>query len=237
MKRRRPKALLPTTSQMALVSRNALNLFLVGALSLNIFSAGLPALIASYNDAQARIPHALASDQKLDNPPAADAGPTGHKAVNIPDSLKDQLADQYKKEHDGKARDPRHVQALDEGRNATDRIYLNADGTKSLVHSLQATSFKDADGKWQDVDTSLVQDDDRGKWHTKANSWQASFGDISSDGVLVTQDNQTFSFTPVGGKSVMPTVTGNAPDQVVTYRNVWQGIDLQYEVTGSELKE
>lgn len=34
-----------------------------------------------------------------------------------------------------------------------------------------------------------------------------------------------------------PTVTGSAPKQIITYRNVWQGIDLQYTVGGSELKE
>ncbi|HVQ44174.1 MAG TPA: PA14 domain-containing protein [Candidatus Saccharimonadia bacterium] len=151
--------------------------------------------------------------------------------------MKTQLADQLKKERDGKPRDTRHIQALDEGRNEHDRFYLNADGTKSLVRSLQPTSFKDKDGNWQDVDTSLEQDKSSGNWHTKANTWHVNFGDISEEGIQIEKDGHTFAFKPVNGKSVKPSISGEAPNQEVTYRNVWQGIDLKYEVSGAQLKE
>jgi RHS repeat-associated protein len=233
-KSRKRIAKLPTISPTAVAGRNVLNVLLVSILSLNILGTGLPALIASYNDAQGRIPHALTPSENKYTP-AADALNSGGKLAKLPDSVNAQLAEDLAKARKGK-QDLTHVKTLDEGRTANEKVYLNADGSKSFEHSFQATSFKDSDGKWQDVDASLVEDKGNGKWHTKANAWQVSFGDIS-EGIRITNDGQTFSFTPVDGKSVKPQVTGDAPNQVVTYRNVWQGIDLQYSVSGSELKE
>jgi hypothetical protein len=51
----------------------AFNVFAIAALSLNILATGVPALIAGYNDAQARIPQPLAAEQKPTAPPAADS--------------------------------------------------------------------------------------------------------------------------------------------------------------------
>lgn len=215
--------------------QKSFNIFAVAALSLNILATGLPYLLAQYAEAQARIPKPLASTT-LANAPADDAISQGTKANVISDSVKADLAAQLKKERDGKPRDSRHVQALDEGRTANDRVYLNADGTKSLVHSFQATSYKDASGKWQNVDMSLKQDASTGKWSTQSNDWQVTFGDLEG-GIAVTKDGANFSFTPVGAKNVQPIVTGNAPDQTVTYPNAWQGVNLQYKVSGSQLKE
>src|SRR5207248_822572 len=65
----------------------------VAALSLNIIATAAPALIAQYGDTQARIPHALAANENLSSPPAADAESSGDKAVNLSSTLKDQLAD------------------------------------------------------------------------------------------------------------------------------------------------
>jgi hypothetical protein len=98
---------IPTPAINANIAHKAFNLAAVTALSLNIIATGLPYLIANYNDSQARIPHALAADEKLSAPPAADAGPSGDKAVSLSSSLKDQLAGQLKKERDDKPRDSR----------------------------------------------------------------------------------------------------------------------------------
>jgi RHS repeat-associated protein len=217
------------------VFRNSFHILAVAAVGLNILATGLPALLAQYNDAQARIPHAL---QETTNKyaPAADALPSDAKLAKMPDSVNKQLADELAAARKGK-QDHRHVKTLDEGRTPNDTYYRNADGSTSVVHGLQPTSYKDSQGKWQTIDPSLEQDTATGKWHTKANSWIASFGDIADDGIQITSGDQTFAFTPVDGKSVKPQVTGTAPNQVVTYRNVWQGIDLEYRVTGSKLKE
>jgi RHS repeat-associated protein len=216
--------------------RSALSLFLVGALSLNIVSTAVPALIASYNDAQARIPHALGSISQTSGLPATETLPSGGKVSKLPDSTNAQLASDLAAARKGK-QDLRHVKTLDTDRSSHTTVYQNADGSKSFVYSADAANFRDDAGNWQSVGPSLVEDKTNGKWHTKANSWQVMFGDIKDDGIQITQNGQIFAFTPVGGQSVKPIVSGNAPDQTVTYRNVWQGVDLQYKVTGSELKE
>ena len=127
------------------------------------------------------------------------------------------------------------LQKLSENRTENNTVYLNADGSKSLVHSPSATSYQE-NGQWKDVDSSLAQDSTTGKWETKANSWKARFG-TTSEGVEVTKDTQTFKMVPQGANLTSPTVTDTAPHQIVTYRNAWQGIDLQYVVDGSNLTE
>jgi RHS repeat-associated protein len=217
------------------IAHKTFNLLAITALSLNILATGLPYLLAQYNDAQARTPRALQEGTNK-YAPAADAIQTGGKMAKMPDAVNKQLADELAAARKGK-QDLRHVKTLDEGRTSNDTYYRNADGSTSVVHSLQPTSYKDGQGKWQTIDPSLEQDATTGKWHTKANSWLASFGDIAGDGIQIISGDQTFTFTPVDGKSVKPQVTGTAPNQVVTYRNVWQGIDLEYRVSGSQLKE
>ncbi|HEY6736327.1 MAG TPA: hypothetical protein VI322_01275, partial [Candidatus Saccharimonadia bacterium] len=115
----------------AAVMYKSLHITATIALLLNILASGLPYLLEQYKDAQARIPHPLAAtDNQISAPPAADAGLPGSKAQSMPDSVRAELADQFKKEQTGRGRDSRHVQALDEGRSEHNRTYLNADGTK-----------------------------------------------------------------------------------------------------------
>jgi len=216
--------------------RYAFNVVLVVAIAFNALSIGLPALIGQYNDQQAKIPHPLASDSQVSSAPAADTVPVKGKAAPVSADLASQLSDQLKAQQAGKPSDKTHVKKVDDGKSENDQAWLNADGTKSLVHSMQAVNFKD-NGQWKDVDTTLAQDQGTGQWRTKANAWQARFGQIDTDGVQIAQGQQTFSLKPIGGNSVKPVVTGSAPNQILTYRNVWQGVDLQYIIFGSEIKE
>jgi YD repeat-containing protein len=223
------------TSLRTLPSRNALNLFLAGAITLSAVGIGVPALIDVYNKQQARIPHPLAATQPS-SAPAADAVPATGKAAALPATLQAQLDADRQAAKKGVPRDTRHVKTLDENRTPTDTVYENADGSRTLERSMQATNFQDKNGKWQRVDTSLEQDTTTGKWRTKQNSWAAQF-DQTDTGVALDKGGQTLSFKPLGSAKVKPTVTGAAPNQIVTYRNVWRGIDLMYQVSGSELKE
>ncbi len=213
---------------------SAFNIFMVGAITLSSVGVGL--LIDAYNKHQARTPHALAETTPA-SAPAADATlPTG-KASALPISVQQQLDADRKAQQDGHPSDRRHVQALNEGRTENDTVFLNADGSKSLRRSLVATSYRE-NGQWKDVDVSLAQDATDGKWKTKANSWQARFGAVSpTQGVELNQGGQTVTFKPLGASQVQPEVTGTAPNQIVKYRNVWPGIDLMYQLSGSEVKE
>jgi RHS repeat-associated protein len=218
--------------------RKAFHIFAVGALSLNLVATGLPYLIAQYNDTQARIPHALSADVQPASSPAADATSTSTRAQTIPSqSYSDQLVSQQKQALAGR-HDPTHVKVLDEGRTATTKVYANADGSRSLEESLHPSSYQDSNGNWQDIDTTLFQDAKTGHWKSGANDWTTNFGDVSAtSGVQLIRGAQTLSFKPVGGSTVSPVVSGNSPQQVITYRNVWPGVDVNYTVTTDALKE
>lgn len=127
------------------------------------------------------------------------------------------------------------VKVLDEERSENRKTWLNADGSRTQEVSTQATGYKDKNGKWQDVDMTLSKDGS-GKWKSKANSWQVSFGN-SSEGVELTKNGQSFVMIPMDANKVDPVVTGKAPDQVVTYKDLWPGVDVTYQATGSQVKE
>lgn len=193
------------------------------------------AYIADYLQRQHRKPRALSSETKLDFAPAAD---TQKLESSLPPSqnLIRQLTAEKQQQTSGKAQDHRRIKPLEENRSENSRVFLNADGTKTLEYSTQATSYKDQAGAWKDVNTSLVPDAS-GVWHTKANSWQVSFGETADEGIRLTKDGQTFKVNPTGGHNVKPQVSGTTPNQVVSYPNVWDGVDLRYAVSGSQLKE
>src|SRR5581483_9154487 len=128
-------------------------------------------------------------------------------------------------------------QLLAEGRTAFDKVYLNEDGTRTLEHSLQPSSYQ-AGNTWKDVDVALEDNASHDRLQTTANSWGASFGknDVSQ-GIALTKDGQSLTFKPVGGQASKPVVTGTAPQQTVTYKNVWPGVDVQYQAEAGQLKE
>lgn len=183
-----------------------------------------------------RTPHALNSNSALKYLPAAGTLEAPDKTKAPSEKLAAQLAKERDIQQHGKPVDQRHVKLLADHRTENSKEYLNADGSKSLVYTAQASSYKDADGNWHDVDNSLVKDKD-GSWHTKANSWTATFGKSNDKGISLSKDGQTFTFKPASSNNVSPTVSGNAPDQTVTYKDLWRGVDLQYEVSGSQVKE
>src|SRR6266550_4342250 len=80
-----------------LLSRSAVSLFFVATISLNVGATAVPALVASYNDAQARIPQPLAASpgltSALSNVPAADAHPDATKALKLTQAYRDKLGD------------------------------------------------------------------------------------------------------------------------------------------------
>jgi RHS repeat-associated protein len=180
-------------------------------------------------------PSPLAGTSQLAGQPAADAQPAAGAVAAPSKALQQQLAKDRDRQVAGKPQDLRRVQQLDEGRSAYDTVFLNADGTKTLQRSYQPTSYRDH-GRWRDVDVSLVHDQADGVWRTRANSWQAEFGQLPG-GVALSSGAQTLTFNPVGGNQRQPVVTGTYPNQVVRYVDVWPDVDLVYQVSGGELKE
>lgn len=217
--------------------RQVLNITMVVAILVNVFGFGVPFLVEKYNKRLAMTPQALGSIN-ADSSAAPDTLKQKNKATPIQKAEQDRLDIERSSAANGKPRDNRHVKKLDAGRTEFDTVYENVDGSNSLVRSTQATSYKDSEGKWQDVDSSLQQDPKDGRWKSKANSWQVSLGELSdTEGIRVEKDGETFAFRPFGSNKAKPVVTGVYPNQYVTYKNIWQGIDLQYRLGGSELRK
>ncbi|HEY5806126.1 MAG TPA: PA14 domain-containing protein, partial [Candidatus Saccharimonadales bacterium] len=132
---------------------------------------------------------------------------------------------------------PKRKALLTEGRTEFNKVYLNEDGSKTLEHSLQPSSYRDGDN-WKDVDVSLEDNAAKDRLQTKSNSWRASFDkDNITQGVGLTKDGQSVNFRPIGGSTAAASISGAGADQKITYTDVWPGVDIEYRVTSAELKE
>lgn len=217
--------------------RATVNIAFVAALTLNTIGIGLPALVVAWNEREAKIPQALeATDNSYS--PAADASNGNDKATKVDDATLAKLKQTQNELQTGKAKkDAKRVAEIDDKRSEKSRTFKNEDGTFTEEQTIEASSFKDTAGKWQDVDTTLVGDDTKG-WSTKSNSWKATFKEgVSTPAVELNRGSQTVQMVPVGGKKSRPTVSGKAPHQMVTFADVWPNVDLRYSVSGSSLKE
>ncbi|HEX8182198.1 MAG TPA: PA14 domain-containing protein [Candidatus Saccharimonadales bacterium] len=197
-------------------------------------TVGLGSFLYDYQQKQARTPQAL-------NNVASGAVPVdlgdAKKVSKLPDKMKNELSETRKVLQNGKPRDLTKVKVLDEDRSPTQKTFLNKDGSKTVEQSVLPTSYQ-KDGKWQDIDMTLEKDKSKNEWKTKANKWQVTFKKLTeTEGVNVKQGNQTAKLTPIGGKDSEPEVSDSGSDQIVTYKNVWPGVDVKYEVNASELKE
>lgn len=156
--------------------------------------------------------------------------------VSNANALKDTAVDKRPENLAKNAKKPKKVKLLEEKRTATEKVYLNDDGSETLVTSLGTSSYKDAAGIWQDVDTTLVNKD--GAWETKSNTWKARMGELDASKPIELQLNeQVLRFRPLGINAVKPIVSGEAPHQTVTYKDAWPGVDLAYQVFSGEFQE
>ena len=215
-------------------SRSTVNISLVAALALGTIGASLPALIAQYNEKQARIPQALTAEAQPTHAPAADALPSSSKATPVSADLQSRLDAERDRMQNGRQPDRRQVAEVTEKRDSHSRTFLNADGTHTKRYSFAPKSYQD-NGQWKDIDATLEHDAGAGEWRTKANDWKASLGRDAL--IKIAKGAQTFSMRPTTSQSAEPVVSGTAPNQEVKYRNVWPGIDLVYNVNGNEVKE
>ncbi|HSX42815.1 MAG TPA: PA14 domain-containing protein [Candidatus Saccharimonadales bacterium] len=220
---------------MKTLSHRTLSVFVLAVLLFSLAgSAGLYSFIEGQIKKNNQTPHALTSEAALKYTPATTESSSGSRIAQVSPSLGAQLAAQQAVTTKGKSENFKHVKTI--GQTANSTTYLNADGTKTTTYTAQATSYQDSQGKWQGVDTTLTKGSD-GIWRTKANSWQASFGNSTTYGIAITKDGQTFRMIPQNASSEQPVVKGGSLSQTVTYKNLWNGVDLQYKVAGSEVKE
>ena len=214
--------------------------FSVFALLVLLFAVAGPAGLYSYilNTVQKAnlTPHALSANTKLDYAPAANSFASGSQPAGISAETAAQLQKERIQQTASKASNQKHIKLLSQYRSANSKAYLNADGSKTIVYTAQATSYQDSTGQWRDIDNSLVKGAD-GTWHTKSNAWTSNFGNSRTYGITISKDGQTFRLTPKDANNVSPSVSNKNGKQFVIYKNLWDGVNLQYEIDGSQVKE
>ena len=144
-------------------------------------------------------------------------------------------------------------------RTETTETYDLGNGKTEVRTYLDKVHFK-KDGKWQKIDTSLVKDanaadstsivgkaiawvksktQELNTYKVKANDWQARFA-ASNDKIgmiRVQSDGKDLGFSPINANVVTPNVRTTDGVQYVEYKNLWNGVDVIYEVDNSRLKE
>ncbi len=136
----------------------------------------------------------------------------------------------------------------------------NKDGTLTTNNYVSPQFYK-INGKWNNIDTSLIPDTnsaDSGNFFgkalgsveakigtptaytVKANSWQARFANSKFEGgmVRIKDDKSQIGYSPNNSNDVDPVISKDSKGQEsVTYSNLWNGVDVVYNVFSNKLKE
>ncbi len=110
-------------------------------------------------------------------------------------------------------------------------VYRNADGTRTAMLYQSPRYYRQADGSWASIDTSLVAAPDG--WRVKAAAAEESFAPYADAGTLVslpTGSSQTVGFGIAGAAHAAAAASGDT----VTYAGVRPDSDVRY-VAGSGL--
>ena len=161
----------------------------------------------------------------------------------------------------GKADKPSYAteEEIIEKRTADSKTFRTKDGKIKTRQYTDRKHFKQ-DGAWKQIDSSLIEDKNAAdatnvfgeawgavrSWFTdtttytvKTNDWQARLAPTdNADGMIrVRKGDSQIGFKPVNAKAVAPVIKMVDGKQHVIYADVWSGVDLEYTVYGSELKE
>ena len=126
-----------------------------------------------------------------------------------------------------------------------------SDGTTKAVVYSQAVHYKDADGKWVDIDNALTLN---GSEYSANNKQSIKFANKSgSNGLVSIKDGDyKIDFTPLNTNKVSVVIENpqennsrkfedmSQLDNLVSkaiYKNIYDGIDIEYILVGNNLKE
>ena len=145
-------------------------------------------------------------------------------------------------------------------RSADRTVTRKSDGSYEAKVFFDAVNYK-KDGRWQEIDKTLIEDKnavdssnilgrlwgnarsaftEESTYKVKANDWQARFAPTSDKVGMLRYQKDIFdiSFKPVNARpGIKPVIVHEDGVQKVKYSDVWSGVDLEYEVTGSKIKE
>ncbi|MEU8797132.1 LamG-like jellyroll fold domain-containing protein [Spirillospora sp. NPDC048819] len=118
---------------------------------------------------------------------------------------------------------------------ATTDYYRNADGSHTRKFAQGPINYRDGNGDWRPIDTTVRQGRDH-RWHQRANSLSVSFAPKASDARLAQvsgDDGRRLAYALQGAAPVTPTVSGS----MVTYPDVLPSTDLSVWPTATGVKE
>lgn len=134
-----------------------------------------------------------------------------------------------------KNKERKPVEELTDERTAYTKTYRNSDGTRTLEYSTEQQNYKDG-ATWKEIDNKLQVRNSSGAdrfFEGKAGKMGSSMRRLSQ-GVSVDVENKEIGIKPVGAKDATPE---QKDDRTVIYRDVWPGVDLEYELRGESVKE
>ncbi|HEX6683898.1 MAG TPA: DNRLRE domain-containing protein [Candidatus Limnocylindrales bacterium] len=125
----------------------------------------------------------------------------------------------------------KRVKELTEQRTANGSVYQLDDGRLQTELSSVPVRYRDAAGRWLNVDTAVVPDSTAGfRYGNNGTGFVTRFGDRSDALVRVEHADRAVTIGIAGpARSLTPKVEGST----VTYADVWDGASLVYDVTPS----
>ena len=159
--------------------------------------------------------------------------PDANKNMNTITNPKDPFLREPKKYYEEPEPDGELI-AVDE----FSKTYQTGEDTFATQIGAQRNTYEDTKGKPALVDNTLVKRDplfSNPYFENTANNYNVKLPlkITNSNGVVISKDGKSVELIPQGGDFSKPVVVDNA----VLYNNVYDGIDFQYTVLGSSLKE
>ncbi len=147
--------------------------------------------------------------------------------------------------------DKQLVGELTEKRSAYEKYYAFSDRSETAVIYPQAVHFQDTEGVWQDIDNTLSEALDEGEavLQNKENLWNIKFSKKAKDGKLIKlkYGSHNIKWYLQGAEKTEgePLVSDVGDEQFalpkvssgMRYKNIIEGVDLEYLLLGNELKE
>jgi len=126
------------------------------------------------------------------------------------------------------------VRELTGRRTATGRYYQLSDGRVQAELSSTPVNYRDAQGRYQPLDTTVTSTGHAGYPHgVEKNTFRSYFGERTDKLVRFELGDAGIGLGTATAKAVTPQVRGSE----VSYRGAVNGADLGYQVTPTELKE
>jgi len=117
------------------------------------------------------------------------------------------------------------------------KTFLNSSGSKTLEVSLEPIHFKDEKGEWKEINNEIVLKRQEDCYENIANSFKVKFP-------LKVKENEPivkFSFKDINISIIPLSIEDNIKvtknQTSIIYKNIWNGVDLIYEIKNSKLKE